>query len=61
MVNTPLQPGTHLGKYEVQSLIAVGGMGTVYRAVDAGLGRTVALKVLPAQLRGSRTCWMLPP
>ncbi len=50
MVNTPLQPGTHLGKYEVQSLIAVGGMGTVYRAVDAGLGRTVALKVLPAQL-----------
>ncbi|MBX0329313.1 protein kinase [Oscillochloris sp. ZM17-4] len=32
------------GRYRVQSLIAQGGMGAVYRAVDERLGNTVALK-----------------
>jgi hypothetical protein len=36
-----------LGPYTVQSLLGVGGMGEVYRAHDATLGRDVAIKVLP--------------
>ena len=43
-----LSSGTKLGPYEIQSLIGAGGMGEVYRAKDARLDRTVAIKVLPA-------------
>jgi len=42
-----LVPGSHLGAYEVVSLIGAGGMGEVYRARDTKLNRDVALKVLP--------------
>jgi eukaryotic-like serine/threonine-protein kinase len=42
-----IQSGTHLGHYEVVAAIGAGGMGEVYRARDAKLGRDVALKVLP--------------
>lgn len=38
--------GTTIGNYEVQRLIAEGGMGKVYLAVHAGLGRQAAVKVL---------------
>lgn len=41
-----LEPGSLLGPYELDSLIAKGGMGEVYRAVDTRLNRKVALKVL---------------
>jgi serine/threonine protein kinase/Tol biopolymer transport system component len=44
----PLTPGSRLGPYEVLSAIGAGGMGEVYRAKDARLGRDVAIKVLPA-------------
>jgi hypothetical protein len=39
--------GTRLGPYEVTDLVGAGGMGEVYRARDARLGRDVAIKVLP--------------
>src|SRR5688572_11104452 len=43
----PLTPGTRVGPYEIQSPLAAGGMGEVYRARDEKLNRTVAIKVLP--------------
>ena len=39
--------GRVFGSYELQALIAAGGMGEVYRAVDLRLNRTVAIKTLP--------------
>ncbi|HVG34946.1 MAG TPA: protein kinase, partial [Pyrinomonadaceae bacterium] len=42
--------GTRLGRYEVHSSIGVGGMGEVYLAEDVRLGRTIALKILPAEM-----------
>jgi serine/threonine protein kinase len=41
-----LEAGTQLGPYEIVGSIGAGGMGEVYRARDARLNRTVAIKVL---------------
>ncbi|MDQ2978596.1 MAG: serine/threonine-protein kinase, partial [Acidobacteriota bacterium] len=43
----PLSPGSRLGPYEIVAPLGAGGMGEVYRARDARLGREVAIKVLP--------------
>src|SRR5208337_775618 len=46
----PLTPGTKLGPYEIVGPLGAGGMGEVYRAKDTRLERTVAIKVLPAEV-----------
>ena len=46
----PKRRAVRLGKYEVVSHIATGGMGAVYKAVDTLLKREVALKVLPPDM-----------
>jgi serine/threonine protein kinase len=39
--------GAVVGAYDLESLIAAGGMGEVYRARDTRLDRIVAIKILP--------------
>jgi Tol biopolymer transport system component/predicted Ser/Thr protein kinase len=46
-VSGSVPAGTRVGRYEIESLIREGGMGEVYAAHDANLGRRVALKILP--------------
>jgi len=46
----PLLSGSHLGSYEIGTLLGSGGMGEVYRARDPRLDRVVAIKILPAEL-----------
>ena len=41
--------------YAVEALIGKGGMGEVYRGREVALDRTVAIKVLPAELASEKT------
>src|SRR5688500_2199257 len=42
--------GNRVGPYEIVELIGAGGMGEVWKARDTRLNRSVAIKVLPADL-----------
>ncbi|MDQ5844005.1 MAG: protein kinase [Acidobacteriota bacterium] len=42
--------GKSLGTHKILEQLGVGGQGTVYKATDSKLGRTVVVKVLPAEL-----------
>ena len=50
----PLLNESVAGRFKVKERIGTGGMGTVYRAEQAGLGRAVALKVLKKELVSDR-------
>ena len=50
----PLPGGDKLGPYTIISLIGAGGMGSVYKAHDTRLNRTVALKFVHVSDQESR-------
>jgi serine/threonine protein kinase len=50
---TPEELAKLLPQYRIESLLGRGGMGAVYKGVQAALDRPVAIKLLPAELAGN--------
>ena len=51
--NLGARSGTSLGRYELVRRIGSGGMAEVYEAVQRGLKKTVAIKVLLPEVAGN--------
>lgn len=49
-----IAPGTKPGRYEIRTQLGAGGMGEVYLVQDMQLERTIALKILPADVTSDR-------
>src|SRR6266699_2011160 len=49
-MNSALPSGTKLGRYEIRAQRGEGGMGQVYLARDTQLDRSIALKILTAEV-----------
>jgi serine/threonine-protein kinase len=54
-----LHAGHQLGRYEIVAFVGAGAVGEVYRARDARLGRTVALKLLTDPTARGGAGWLL--
>ncbi|MGD9562928.1 MAG: protein kinase [Pyrinomonadaceae bacterium] len=46
--------GSQINQYKIQEKIGSGGQGTVYKALDTKLNRTVVIKVLPPELTAKK-------
>jgi len=51
----PLESGTQIGPYRIESPIGQGGMGVVYRALDTKFDRAVAVKFVSGDFTDSAT------
>src|SRR5215208_6032060 len=50
---TTIVSGTRIGPYEIVARLGAGGMGEVWRGRDTRLDRSVAIKILPSELKAN--------
>ena len=58
LAGTQFEPGRLVaGRYRIECLLGQGGMGSVFRAIDVGTGKPVALKTHRSAGTGGRWEW----